>query len=137
MSDEAINPSKDIPRALVFSMSGIIILFTLFVFFVSGVGNLSKTQNKGNTAIADVFEERGCQWMTVLIMVLAIISMFVCNFLGMIGLSRFNYNFAKDGLFFQIFEKLDPQKKVPVIGAWIQVVPIIVVAALFDIKVLA
>ena len=70
-------------------------------------------------------------------MVLAIISMYVCNFLGLIGLSRSNYNFANDGLFFSIFGQLDAVKKVPTIGAWIQVIPIMVCAALFDIRVLA
>ena len=50
-----MNPVKDVPRALVISMSGIIVLFSLFVFFVSGVGNLSQTNNDGNTAVVDVF----------------------------------------------------------------------------------
>lgn len=137
LSDEALNPVRDVPKALIYSVSLIIILFTLFATFVSGVGDLSRTRNNGDTAVVDVFEARGLKWMSMIIVVMAIISMYVCNFLGMIGLSRFNYNFAKDGLFFSVFKELDPVRRVPVAGAWLQVVPIMVAAAFFDIKVLA
>jgi amino acid transporter len=54
---------------------------------------------------------------------MAIIGIFAVIFLGAIGLSRYTFNLAKDGLFFSVFKKLDPVKKVPTKGAWLNVIP--------------
>jgi len=115
----------------------IIVIYTIFALGISGVGDLSTTKDGGRTAVVDVFHERGLTWAAVVIIVMAIIGIFAVVFLGIIGLSRYQYNLAKDGLFFKVFKELDPKKKVPAKGAWLNLIPQILLATFFEITILA
>ena len=107
LSDEAIVPERDVPRGIKISLSLIIAIYTIFAAGLCGVGDLEATKDGGRTAVVDVFDERGYRWAAVIIIIMAIIGIFAVTFLGLIGLSRFTYNLAKDGLFFKVFKKLD------------------------------
>ena len=107
LSDEAIVPERDVPIGIKISLSLIIAIYTIFAAGLCGVGDLAATKDGGRTAVVDVFDERGYTWAAVIIIIMAIIGIFAVTFLGLIGLSRFTYNLAKDGLFFKVFKKLD------------------------------
>ena len=137
LADEAIVPERDVPRGIKISLSLIIAIYTIFSLGLSGVGDLSTTKDGGRTAVVDVFAERGYTWAAVVIIVMACIGIFAVTFLGLIGLSRFTYNLSKDGLYFKVFKKLDPKKKVPIKGAWLNIIPCILLATFFEIEILA
>jgi basic amino acid/polyamine antiporter, APA family len=123
LCDEAINPRRDVPKGIKISLSLIIAIYTIFALGISGVGDLSTTKEGGKTAVVDVFAERGYTWAAIVIIIMACIGIFAVVLLGVIGLSRYTYNLAKDGLFFEVFKKLDPKRKIPAKGAWINLLP--------------
>ena len=47
---------------------------------------------------------------------------------------RILHAYSKDGLFFKVFQELDPKTQVPVKGAWICVVPIAMTAFFMNLK---
>ena len=115
----------------------IITIYTIFGLAISGVGDLSATKDGGKTAVVDVFHQRGYTWAATVIIIMAMIGMFAVIFLGVIGLTRYTYNLAKDGLYFKAFKEIDEKKKVPVKGAWYNIIPCILISTFFEIKVLA
>jgi APA family basic amino acid/polyamine antiporter len=59
LCDEALEPKRDVPKGIKWSVSLIIGIYTIFALALSGVGNLSTTKDGGKTAVVDVFHERG------------------------------------------------------------------------------
>lgn len=98
MSEEAIDPVKDVPRAIIFSEIISTIIYTLVVLGCNGLANLSQSKDGGRTAISDAFEDAGLQWMATVIQVIAVLGMFCSLLTTTIAVSRFVFSTSKDGL---------------------------------------
>ena len=57
ISEDAINPKRDIPIAINVSVVGSMAIYTLVAFAICGMGNLATAGNGGDgeTALADIF----------------------------------------------------------------------------------
>ena len=56
ISEEAINPKRDVPRAILWSVILSMIIYVIISFAVNGVGNLAGVGSKdGETALAEIF----------------------------------------------------------------------------------
>jgi len=55
ISEEAINPIKDVPRAILLSVMCSIIIYAVVAFTVAGVGRLENGTGYEETALADIF----------------------------------------------------------------------------------
>lgn len=75
--------------------------------------------------------------MSLFIFVCALLGITAAGLTNIMSQSRILYAYAKDGLFFQVFKKIDPERKVPVQGSWLAVIPIAILAALMDLRSLA
>lgn len=74
VAEEAKNPVKDVPRAIIVSTFLCMVIYTVVAFSVQGVGDLSKdTTGDGETALAEVFNKKGLGWMGMVIFVAAIL----------------------------------------------------------------
>ena len=47
------------------------------------------------------------------------------------------YSYAKDGLFFKVFQEIDPETKVPTKGAWLSIIPVGIAAFCLNLRKLA
>ena len=137
MSEEAVDPVLDIPRAIIFAEVASTAIYVLVALGCNGLADLSQSEDGGHTAISDAFENVGLKWMATVIQVIAMLGMF-CNLLSTaIALSRFLYNTAKDGLHFPILARMSSSTQVPVISAALACIPQCVLAGMFDIRILA
>ena len=98
MSEEAINPVRDVPRAIIFAEVVSTVIYVLVALGCNGLADLSKSKDGGHTAISDAFESAGLKSMATVIEVVAVLGMFCTLLTTSIALSRFIYNTAKDGL---------------------------------------
>lgn len=137
VTEEATNPIRDVPKAILISVVLSMLIYTMVTFAVSGVGNLAAGRGDGETALAEIFEMRGASWMEFVIFFCAILGICSGTLTNLMSQSRNLYSYSKDGLFFKVFQELDPVSNVPVKGAWIVVVPIIMTVFSFDIVQLA
>ena len=138
ISEEAKDPKRGVPIAINASVIGSMMIYALVAFSISGMGNLAAVGNgDGETALADIFEANGLPWMYYMILICALIGISAATMTNLMSQSRILYAYAKDGLFFDVFRELDPQTKVPVKGAWIGVVPIVIGAFCLNLKHLA
>ena len=56
VSEESINPQKDVPQAIVFTVMISMTIYAVLSFAVNGVGNLAKSSSgDGEVALAEIF----------------------------------------------------------------------------------
>lgn len=109
---EIVQPEKNIPRSMFFSIFGIALLYCFM--HLSIVGVIPWQEAKESEFVASLFFERIyghgiAQFATGLILVIAFASLFAV----LLGYSRIPYAAAKDGNFFSIFARLHPKKHFP------------------------
>jgi APA family basic amino acid/polyamine antiporter len=83
VAEEAKNPKKDIPRAIIHQVLYVIVVYILVAFFVNGVARLENFQ--GETAIALAFEARGHPWVAGVIYLCAFLGITASAFINMVG----------------------------------------------------
>jgi basic amino acid/polyamine antiporter, APA family len=138
MAEEAIDAKRNVPTAIMLSVISCMLIYGVVSFSVQGVGNLAAAgTGDGETALALVFEQRGLTSMSLLIFVCALLGITAAGLTNTMSQSRILYSYAKDGLFFEVFKEIDPDRKVPVKGSWLAMVPIATLAALMDLRTLA
>lgn len=67
ISEEAKNAKQDVPKAIILSVILSMLIYVLISFCVCGVGNLSLIMGDGETALAEIFSNRGFSWMCIVI----------------------------------------------------------------------
>ena len=69
IAEEALNPIRDVPKAILLSVILSMVIYVIVTFAVSGVGKLADGHGGGETAIADIFSARGAYWMEGVIII--------------------------------------------------------------------
>jgi len=115
LGGEIKNPSKNIPRSMFISITGITILYLLMNISVASV--VPWQQAKDSEFVVSVFMQhlmgnRAANIATCLILWVAFASVFSAT----LGYSRIPYAAAVDGSFFKIFSKLHPTKNFPYVS---------------------
>ena len=83
VAEEAKNPKKDVPRAIIHQVLYVLVIYVLVAFAVNGVGRLENFQ--GETAIALAFEAIGHQWVAGFIYLCAFLGITASAFINMMG----------------------------------------------------
>jgi fructoselysine transporter len=112
LGGEIINPSKNIPRSMFFSIAGITILYLLMN--ISVVSVIPWQQAKESEFVLSIYMRElagntAARIMTCLILWVAFASVFSAT----LGYSRIPYAAAADGAFFKVFAKVHATKHFP------------------------
>ncbi|MFE5737945.1 APC family permease [Streptomyces celluloflavus] len=120
MGAEIRQPGRTLPRAIVYSILGIMTIYLLLQIGTLGVVDWRDMLDPGNvasTSVASAVLEK--TWgrgaavaVTVLILVTAVASVFT----GLLGGSRVPYDAAREGVFFRVYGTLHPRHRFPVLG---------------------
>ncbi|MEU7136308.1 APC family permease [Streptomyces sp. NPDC046261] len=117
---EIKNPGRTMPRAIVYSILGIMGIYLLLQIGTLGVIDwremLDPTSTAHSSVASAVLEEAwgkgAANTVTVLILVTAVASVFT----GLLGGSRAPYDAAREKVFFRPYAKLHPRHGFPVLG---------------------
>ncbi|MFC0489745.1 APC family permease, partial [Sinomonas atrocyanea] len=120
MGAEMKSPGRTIPRSVVFSVFGIMVIYLFTQIGVLGVVKWQEMLDTGSqayTSVVSLLLERtwgpgAAAVVTVFILVTAFASLLV----GLLAGSRVPYDAARDGVFFKAFAKLHPTKEFPIAG---------------------
>lgn len=143
-AEESINPQRDLPRAIVLSLTIALILYIGVSLVITGMAPY-RTLNSA-APIAKAFSQVGLNWITLIISVAAIAGILSVLFSFMLAASRIWFSMSRDGLLPNWFAKLHAKYKTPyrptlMIGAVTAIVsgltPISEVAELVNIGTLA
>lgn len=109
---EIKNPTKNIPRSIFISITGIAILYLGMQTMILGVlpwQEVAKSEFVASTYFEHIYNHATGQVATVLILCIALASLFSV----ILGYSRVPYAAAKNGDFFAIFARVHPKHKIP------------------------
>lgn len=108
LTSEAINPLKDIPRAIIFTVVFCMIIYSVTAISVVGVGIVEASKNHdADTALAIAFSLAGVNWMAQVIYFSALLGVTACTLANLLAQTRINSSLAKDGLFYPVMAELD------------------------------
>jgi APA family basic amino acid/polyamine antiporter len=98
VSEETINPKKEVPRGILGTVILAATLYILTSFSVEGVGSLSvaiaKNGGHPDTALADVFSDHGMKWMSWVITIAALFGLTAVVLSNIMGQARVLRAFA-------------------------------------------
>lgn len=112
MGDEVRRPGRNIPRAIVFSILGVMVIDLAMNIGIMGVIPWRQAQHAkaiGTDLLQHVWGRPGAIVVTVLIIWTAFASVYT----GLLGASRLPFNAARDGVFFHVFARLHPKLRFP------------------------
>ncbi len=129
VAEEVREPRKNLPRALVFGVLGVIALYLAVNFVcvrVLGPVALAKTTTPASAVMVRVFGSAGARWIAVGIAISTL------GFLSqsMLVVPRVYYAMARDGVFFRAVAWVDPRRRVPSVAIVLQSAMAIVIALL-------
>lgn len=111
-SQEAINPTKDIPFAIIVSLICCTLLYMLVSLILTGMVNY-KNLDLG-APVASAFSEVGLNWASGLIIIAAVIGLISVMLVMLLSQTRIFLNMAKDGLLPpRYFAAIHPVYKTP------------------------
>ena len=109
---EIKDPAKNIPRSILISISGIVILYLGMQTMILGVlpwQTVAKSDFVASIYFEQIYNHGVAQVATLLILVIALASLFS----AILGYSRIPYAAAVNGDFFKVFAKVHPRHKFP------------------------
>lgn len=115
LGGDIVNPSKNIPRSMFFSIAGIAVLY--LCMNISVVSVIPWQQAKECQFVISIFMQKlagplAAKIVTALILLVAFASVFSAT----LGYSRVPYAAAADGAFFKIFARLHPKGNFPYVS---------------------
>jgi APA family basic amino acid/polyamine antiporter len=109
---EIADPQRNIPRAAIFAVIVVVILYvliSLIYFRVLGLSQVADSQHVASDTAVRLAGPNGARWLTVLMMLSALGSLHA-NFLAR---PRVLYAMARDGRFFSIADRIQPTFRTP------------------------
>lgn len=127
VAEEVREPERNLPRALLLGVAGVIGLYlTANAVYVGVLGpeSLARTTTPASSVMERAFGPAGARWMAIGIAVSTL------GFLSqsMLTAPRVYYAMAKDGLFFPAVGRVDPQRQVPTVAILLQAAMAVVIA---------
>ena len=137
--EEAKNPRKDLPFAIIGSLVVVTVLYLLVTLAALGAQNWQKDQGQGAEAILATIANKavGGTWAGNVIAVGAIISIFSVVLVALYGQTRILFAMGRDGLLPKVFTRVNTKTQTPVANTVIVSVLIAVPAAFVSLGQLA
>ncbi|MBZ5753212.1 amino acid permease [Metabacillus rhizolycopersici] len=110
-AEESKNPQRDLPRAVVISLSIALLLYIGMSLVITGIAPYETLNNAA--PVAQAFSHIGLKWITLIISVAAIAGILSVLFSFMLAGSRIWFAMSRDGLLPNWFTKLHTKYKTP------------------------
>ena len=131
--EEAKNPRRDLPRAIIGSLIVVTILYILVAVAAIGArgGNPDEWSGESSEAVLATIARNvtGANWASTIIALGAVISIFSVVLVTMYGQTRILFAMGRDGLLPKVFTKVNPRTQTPVNNTIIVTVVISILAA--------
>jgi amino acid transporter len=112
MGDELKRPGRTMPRAIVYSITGIMVIYLLLNIGVVGAvpwQDVEKSDSIASLVLTRSWNHTAADVVTALVVVTAFASVFA----GLLGGSRVPFNAARDRVFFSVFARMHPRHNFP------------------------
>lgn len=110
-SEEAKNPQRDMPRAMIYSLVICTVLYILIALVLTGMESYANFKDV-NDPLAFVFADKA-QWIETIISVSAVVATTSVLLVFQLGQPRIWMSMSRDGLLPKKFQKIHPKYKTP------------------------
>ena len=110
-AEECKNPSRDLPRAIFYSLAICTVLYVLIALVLTGMVNYSEL-NVGDP-LAFVFKKVNINWLGGVVALTALVAMASVLLIFQLGQPRIWMSMSRDGLLPRIFSRIHPVYKTP------------------------
>ena len=130
--EEAKNPKRDLPFAIIGSLVVVTILYLLVTLAALGAQPWQEDEGAGSEALLTTIADRatGATWPGALIALGAIVSIFSVVLVTLYGQTRILFAMGRDGLLPKVFTRVSPRTQTPVANTLI-VAAVIAIPASF------
>lgn len=116
-AEEARNPQKDLPRAVILSLAIALVLYIGMSLVLTGIAPSSTLNNPA--PVAKAFSDLGLKWTTVIISVAAVAGITSVLFSFMLAAARIWFAMSRDGLLPRWFADIHHKFRTPHRPTWI------------------
>ncbi len=117
-AEETVNPSKTLPRGILYSLVISTVLYIIMTLIMTGVVKYTVFSRYLNAPILAVLHQTGQTWLSVIVSLGAILGMTTVILVQLYGQSRISYSMSRDGLFPKFFGDVHPDYQTPFKGTW-------------------
>jgi amino acid transporter len=110
-AEECKNPSRDLPRAILYSLTICTVLYVLISLVLTGM--VSYKELEVGDPLAFVFKKAGLDWISGIIAFTALIAMASVILVFQLGQPRIWMSMSRDGLLPKAFSRIHPRYKTP------------------------
>ncbi|MBS0432901.1 MAG: amino acid permease [Proteobacteria bacterium] len=110
-AEEARNPQRDLPRAVIASLAISMTLYIVISFVLTGM--VPYAQLGGAAPVSDAFAARGFGWIGVAVAAVVVVGVMSVLFAFMLGTARIWFALARDGLLPGWFARVHPKYGTP------------------------
>ncbi|MGH1524033.1 amino acid permease [Leifsonia sp. L25] len=135
--EEAKNPKRNLPLAIIFALGIIIVLYVATSLAALGAQAPAKFANQDAGLAAILQNIVGSSWPGTVVAIGAIISIFSVTLVCLYGQTRILFAMSRDGMIPKVFAKVDPRTMTPVQNTVIVMIATGVLAAVVPIDFLA
>lgn len=137
--EEAKNPTRDLPRAIILSLIIVTALYVVVALAAIGAKPWEQFEGSGGEAVlATILEQvTGATWPAAVLSVGAVLSIFSVVLAVMYGQTRILFAMGRDGLLPKIFTRVNPKTQTPAVNTYIVTGVVVLLAALVPLEALA
>lgn len=117
-AEETVNPSKTLPRGILFSLIISTILYFFMTLTMTGVVRYPIFRKYINAPVLAVLAKTGQSWLSIIVSIGAILGMTTVILVQLYGQSRISYSMSRDGLFPKFFGQVNQKHQTPFKGTW-------------------
>jgi len=98
LSEETVNPSREVPRAILYALTGTFLIGGIFLFAaLVAIPDMKTAIDKGVDVLPYILNSHFPSWMTDLFLAVVVVAIFVCGLAVMGTCARLLYSYGRDG----------------------------------------
>lgn len=117
-AEETINPSKTLPKGIMYSLVIATVLYIAMSLTMTGVVKYTVFAKYLDAPILAVLHTTGQSWLAMIVSLGAILGMTTVILVQIYGQSRITYSMSRDGLFPEFFGHVSLRHQTPYKGTW-------------------
>lgn len=135
VAEEARNPRRDMPRAIIISLAILTFLY-LLVSTIAGLGLTPHELDQSEAPLADILAKEG-EWYPEIISAISLVAIINGVLVQIVMIARVMYGMAEKNMAPSMFGKINPVTRTPIWSTILSVVAILILALLFNLESLA